>query len=135
MTKIKRKIKQFLALWLKDELLEYIQYKDVYPPLSFPMKPLDFTRVGDVIKLESVFVISDNYILEQAKRRMADEIMKHIKVDTHQLIDPDYAFVIKKRLSADEIMKHIKVDTHQLIDPDYAFARKIRLSVYVVEKY
>jgi hypothetical protein len=100
--KIKRKIKQFLALWLKDELLEYIPYKDMYPSLRFLVQTLDFIQEGNVIRIESAFVISDNHMyeqnLEQAKRRMAAEIMKHIKVDTHQLIDPKYGYAWKIRM-------------------------------------
>lgn len=111
MKRLKKKIKQFLALWLKDELSYYSKYKDNYP--------IRYHSEDAIIeKLQSSVIIQGHEIhdltfsfekaLDRAKREMADKIIQNIEV--------------------------MEIETDNLLNPDYRNDRTIYFTLYVVKK-
>ena len=90
MKKIKKRIKRFLALWLKDELLD-ISGLGRMQPMVIPVHP-------NIKELQVDFVIRDGdwqtnrfYITDSkrvATEKLFDEFLKYIKFDSYEILHP-----------------------------------------------
>lgn len=95
MKKLKKKIKQFLALWLKDELLDYLNYKD-HGAMCFSPQERLVISYREIEKIQSVLTLGDRncdleYEIYHAKKRMSEEIMEKIEVETKELLSCDFS--------------------------------------------
>lgn len=99
--KIKTRIKRALAAFLRDELLDYIQYRHTKPygPTGGPdvvaAVPFETVTMAAVLKLPNVHPRTDRAMgrvidfydeLSDIKRQFAAEVMDHVHVDARELV-------------------------------------------------
>ncbi|NJB83638.1 hypothetical protein [Wenyingzhuangia aestuarii] len=97
MKKIKKRIKRALAAFLREELMEYIGYNHRIPYMSLNDRfKVDNLKFETVVMEQDISIDIDNRELqrdplrlerqiEDCKRQFADEVLKHIHVDTQNL--------------------------------------------------
>lgn len=91
---IKKRIKRALAAFLKDELLEFIGYGDKWmraPSVIYNQTQFEIVTMERRIALNNHEVQYD--IIKQVeiiKAEFAQELIKHIHIDTRELVDAEY---------------------------------------------
>lgn len=102
--KIKRKFKQFMAIWLQDELMDI-----AIKTRGIGCSTIDVVQVTNEFEtIKSEFVIAQKDFSELAYERAIDEMHRHM-----------YEFV----------KGYIKINNEELTSLEYQFARVIRFTL------
>lgn len=101
MKKLKQRIKRALAGFLKDELLDYIGYKEDRPQM-ITKENVFFRMEAELMRMDFSIDIHDvkhfdqqrayEEAIDSAKKKMFDEVYKNIIVDSRNMTSPEYAW-------------------------------------------